>query len=258
MDENFSRHSDSTVDGSGHVPYPRWVVVCVIFLLISIAGVSIWQLRNRFIVTLPKLGTGESVQSIATSLLEAQDEQLKLQDSDQDGLDDYQEMKVYGTSPFISDTDSDGITDAAEVRAGTDPVCPTGKTCRGSSQALADTSTNNNPFLSSEFALVLEDPAQIRQLLIQGGADPLVINQLDDQTLQVLGQEALKAATEPTQEKFDLLSDVTPDQIRALLKRSGMADAQLAEFTDAQLLEIYTQALTQVQAESAVNSPQQP
>lgn len=258
MDENFSRNSDSSVDDSGHVPYPRWIVVCVIFLLISIAGVSVWQMRNRFIVTLPKLGTGESVQSIATSLLEAQDEQLKLQDSDQDGLNDYEEMKVYGTSPFISDTDSDGITDAAEVRVGTDPVCPTGKTCRGDSQALADTSTNNNPFLSSEFALVLEDPAKIRQLLIEGGADPRVVNQLDDQTLQVLGQEALKAATEPTQEKFDLLKSVTPDQIRTLLKASGLTDDQLAVFTDQQLLEIYTEALAQSQSESTATTSQQP
>lgn len=255
MDENFSANSNNLDDGSGHVPFPRWVVVCVVVLLLSIAGLSVWQMRNRFIVTLPKLGTGESVQSIATSLLEAQDEQLKQQDSDQDGLNDYQELKVYGSSPFIADTDSDGVTDAAEVRLGTDPVCPTGKTCRGNSQTLVDTASNTNPFLSSEFALVLEDPAKIRQLLIQGGADPLVINQLDDQTLQVLGQEALKAATEPTQEKFDILSNVTIDQVRGFLKASGLTDQQLAEFTDEQIMELYNQALAQVQSESAKTSP---
>src|SRR3989338_3637438 len=32
-------------------------------------------------------------------------------DTDRDGLTDAQELKVYNTSPFIPDTDSDGISD---------------------------------------------------------------------------------------------------------------------------------------------------
>lgn len=250
MDESISANSNQ-------VSYPRWVVVGVFVLVFAIAGLSAWQLKNRFVISFPQLGSGEALQSVASSLLEAQDDQLKKQDSDLDGLNDYEETKVYGTSPFIADTDSDRLTDAAEVRAGTDPTCPTGQTCRSGDQSLANTQANQNPFLSADFKAVLEDPKQLRQLLIQGGADPQVINQLDDQTVQLLAQEAFKSATEPTQEKVDILKQVNAEQIRALLKSSGLSEEQIATFTDEQLLQIYNEALSQAETEIQ-KQPNQP
>lgn len=44
-------------------------------------------------------------------------------DSDQDGLSD-EEEKVYGTDIYNRDTDGDGYTDGAEVKAGYDPLKP--------------------------------------------------------------------------------------------------------------------------------------
>ncbi len=245
MDESYS---------TDQAPYPRWVVAGVFTLVIAIACVSAWQLKNRFLISLPQLGSGESLESVATSIMEAQDEQLKLQDSDQDGLNDYEETKVYGTSPFIADTDSDRISDAAEVRAGSDPTCPTGQTCQGT-QTLANNAQSTNPFLSADFKAILEDPVKLRQLLIQGGADPAIINQLDNQTLQLLAQEAFKASTQATPEKLELLQNLTPAQIRALFKSSGMTDEQLAQISDEKLLEIYSQALLQATAESQQPQP---
>ncbi len=49
------------------------------------------------------------------------DEELRLgtdpysQDSDKDGVSDYDELKVYGTNPRLIDTDEDGISDSDEV-----------------------------------------------------------------------------------------------------------------------------------------------
>ncbi|MBU1203043.1 hypothetical protein KKH39_03340 [Patescibacteria group bacterium] len=43
------------------------------------------------------------------------------QDSDHDGLGDYQEVKVYGTDPLDRDTDCDNITDGTEVKMGRNP-----------------------------------------------------------------------------------------------------------------------------------------
>ena len=37
------------------------------------------------------------------------------QDSDKDGLTDYEEVKIYGTDPLNPDTDNDGLTDREEV-----------------------------------------------------------------------------------------------------------------------------------------------
>ena len=56
-------------------------------------------------------------------------ENLKQKDTDHDGLSDYDETYVYHTSPYIGDTDSDGVPDAIEVAQSSDPNCPAGKTC---------------------------------------------------------------------------------------------------------------------------------
>ena len=45
-------------------------------------------------------------------------------DSDDDGLLDGLEVKVYGTDPNIPDTDGDGLFDGAEIDEGTDPFNP--------------------------------------------------------------------------------------------------------------------------------------
>jgi RHS repeat-associated protein len=52
-------------------------------------------------------------------------------DTDGDGLTDAEEVYVYGTDPLNPDTDCDGVSDGDEVRNGTDPlVNPTGACCR--------------------------------------------------------------------------------------------------------------------------------
>ena len=43
-------------------------------------------------------------------------------DTDDDGLTDWQEIKVYHTDPHIADTDCDGVGDGDEVQNGTDPL----------------------------------------------------------------------------------------------------------------------------------------
>ena len=45
-------------------------------------------------------------------------------DTDDDGLTDWQEIKVYHTDPHLADTDCDGVGDGDEVQNGTDPLNP--------------------------------------------------------------------------------------------------------------------------------------
>jgi hypothetical protein len=43
-------------------------------------------------------------------------------DSDNDGIPDFDEVAVYKTNPFVSDTDNDGFIDGAEIMSGFDPL----------------------------------------------------------------------------------------------------------------------------------------
>jgi len=45
-------------------------------------------------------------------------------DSDHDGLDDYEEVNLYGTDPLNKDTDHDGFSDGEEVKMGRNPKGP--------------------------------------------------------------------------------------------------------------------------------------
>lgn len=45
-------------------------------------------------------------------------------DTDHDGLDDYQEVRIYKTDPNNPDTDGDGMMDGPEVYAGRNPLVP--------------------------------------------------------------------------------------------------------------------------------------
>lgn len=121
------------------------------------------------------------------------DEQTRLQsiDTDRDGIKDYEELNFYETSPYLPDTDSDGIDDGVEIEQGTNPLCVEGENCGQTATDIpagsvyTSTSTNGSSelpggaeadtgfeFLNGEntdiFAL-LQDPKLLRQLLLETG-----------------------------------------------------------------------------------------
>ena len=48
---------------------------------------------------------------------------LQSSDTDDDGLNDWDEMNSYNTSPYLKDSDSDGMPDKVELESGSDPMC---------------------------------------------------------------------------------------------------------------------------------------
>ena len=101
----------------------------VLLLLFAILTISlgVLQLRNTiygpFVVHL-----SDNFDPSASLLF---NETLRLQqiDTDQDGLTDYEELSFYETSPYLPDTDSDGIDDKTEIDKGTDPLCVESSEC---------------------------------------------------------------------------------------------------------------------------------
>lgn len=137
--------------------------------------------------------------------LEERDKQklaeLKTQDTDSDGLNDYDELYIYRTSPYLEDTDSDGTKDLEEVQNGNDPNCPKGRDCIGdiSSQDSAPPGTNTTlPPPPADALGKLQDlqnlsVTDIRKLLADSGVPQDVLKSVDDQTLRSIYNDALKS-----------------------------------------------------------------
>lgn len=127
--------------------------------------------------------------------------ELKTQDTDADQLNDFDELYVYRSSPYLGDTDSDGILDGDEVRAGSDPNCPKGQDCLGlvtsGDAASPGTATTAAPppadAINSLETLKNLSTEEIRNLLVQSGIPKDVLQKVDDKSLRAIYEDALKS-----------------------------------------------------------------
>lgn len=135
---------------------------------------------------------------------------LRFRDTDHDDLSDFDELYVYGTSPYLADTDSDGIPDKQELDRQTNPLCPEGQDC---SQFIIseNTSAPTSSVTSSlnlgveapgeappDLNVILRDPAQLRALLLQAGMSRAVLDKVSDKDLLQMVQEVLKVSPTST------------------------------------------------------------
>lgn len=192
-------------------------VLLLIFGLLAI-GLGILQMRNTifgpFVVRLSKTNEAEK------SLFLNEEARLQSIDTDRDGLNDFEELNFYETSPYLPDTDSDGIGDKVEIEQGTDPLCPKGELCeKEEALVIATTTLSITPSLSAnnpnpldaltntavsdtdvgssaqvdELQKFLTDPTQIRAALLQNGTmTKAQLDKIDDASLMKLVDEILQ------------------------------------------------------------------
>lgn len=152
---------------------------------------------------------------------------LKYKDTDGDGLSDYDELYIYHTSPYLADTDSDGIPDGVEVKNGTDPNCPNGQVCQDSAAYVAPPANVNPEDAIMGAPTVLDTSAFASSSSAVAGYDTSILTQFD------------------------------ADKVRSALKAAGMSDAQLSKITDDQLHQIYDEALSDEVSSSTLNAMDQ-
>ena len=100
------------------------VILLSVFSVFAI-GLGILQIRNTMYAP---FALNKKVSTLIKNDI-ISNEALMYRDIDKDGLNDFDELYVYGTSPYLADTDSDGIADNTEVAKGTNPICPEGQAC---------------------------------------------------------------------------------------------------------------------------------
>lgn len=147
-------------------------------------------------------------------------EESKNRDTDGDGLSDYDELRVFRTSPYLKDTDSDGFDDKQEAFSGNDPNCPTGQVCGtvlASESAAAPAAalppaptpptslgglaTSGSPAgtgfkTEADVATYLKSLGivQVRSVLAQSGATADQLSALTDAEARILFEKAVDAA----------------------------------------------------------------
>lgn len=173
-------------------------------LALFFGTVYLWKhVASPFVLTYtgPKFLTGDEKQ---------QQEMTRLQqeDTDGDGVNDYDELYVYESSPYLKDSDSDGTEDATEIAQGDDPNCAPKMPCATSTTegitptdlresflgemvnemgtSLGATESSTVPAESTDIAAALASLTieQIRAFLIQSGGDETTINALTDEQIQ--------------------------------------------------------------------------
>lgn len=230
------------IDSGDHPGYPKFVIWGTILLSSLIVVVVFLQMQSNLTLQIPQFGDGSITTSESLSITELEDEQLRDQDSDEDGLTDYEELRVYGTNAFIADSDSDGLTDISEIENGTNPNCPEGQDCfNGTDSDLAD--QPQSEFQTGEVFDLVSNPTELKRILIEQGADPRLVNSLDDQSLQALASQSFDALAGGTPEQFALLQGLSAEEIRTLLKVNGATDELLEQLSDEELVELYQQSL---------------
>ena len=185
-------------------------------------GLGALQIRNTIYAPFAFDDTPESPLANVVSTEEQQTLRLKSIDTDNDGLYDYDEIYLYETSPYIEDTDSDGISDAREIETSTDPLCPKGVSCSKkdpirnadaegvvdkkkstavSAESLADDlTTKNEKILES----LMNNPAYVRNLLVEtGDVTHEQLRQVSDEDIvsymaEALGGQQKQVLTEET------------------------------------------------------------
>ena len=168
-------------------------IFILIILTLGIVIVGAWQIKGTIYAPFEKHPTGESRAIFDDS---KNLDELRNKDTDNDGLNDFEELYVHFTSPYLPDTDSDGMSDSAEVIAGKDPNCPAGQDCyaQTAGQGTEETEIGEETDITDEekSSLIMGlSPDELRQMLVDAGVPQETLDQLTDQELQQLVSEIL-------------------------------------------------------------------
>jgi len=255
---------------------------------IGVVVLGFLQLNKILQVPLPTTGKeGQVVQSAPEAPqgpAEEDPEILKKQDTDGDGINDFDEYYVYETSIYLADSDSDGVSDFDEIMSNENPNCPKGQNCFRANEAPADSggsdfsgsssTTSTATGAGSAGALPVTDVSadDLRKVLSQTGQFSLQdLAEVDDQVLLDLYQQVLadnpdlaKMTIEPAANTTeDVVDDIasgvdtmdqaiqqmqtlSPAEIRKLMLEQGFDQATLDQVDDETLKILYEEALKEV------------
>ncbi len=199
---------------------PKYVVGIFLIFIIVVFGLAFFQIRSSIYGAFDNYkGNTEAAKNADAEFLAAmaklEEEQNK--DTDKDGLSDYEEQFLYGTSPYLSDTDSDTFSDNVEVEKGSNPLCAEGTNCdtkeKESETPVAEPITPLE-FLPQEKngeVSFIPDGKELRNLLLQSGIPEEVLQSFSDENLEELFKKSYKDVSEAGQKTAQELEQKASD-----------------------------------------------
>lgn len=246
----------------------------------GVLAIALGALNLKRLIGPARVVPNANIPSIPSTREEFEQQQravLEGLDTDRDGLDDLTELELTKTSPFLSDSDSDGKTDKEEVDAGEDPNCPKGTTCGPALQpeasgrsALPQPKLPGAPSLGQPPKGV--DPVALRAALERQGVSKRVLDQLTDAQLiasygtmlQTVGQlpggapspasdvlrsaftSALGGSTSGSPNFLGTALPSTPAAVRQFLLAGGFPKQQLEQINDTTIMRVWEQVVAKM------------
>jgi len=174
-------------------------ILLLAFAFLSV-GLGVLQIRNTMYSHFALNSQVSGVLKDQVNTIDA----LRFRDTDKDGLNDFDELYVYNTSPYLVDTDSDGIPDGEEVKRGLNPNCPEGQDCSVSSDTVDQMGSVSSTDASLavpadqpaiDLGQAVQDPAQVRKMLIGAGVSSNVVNKVSDAELMKMIAEIMSPSS---------------------------------------------------------------
>ncbi|MEK7580204.1 MAG: thrombospondin type 3 repeat-containing protein [Patescibacteria group bacterium] len=193
--------------------------------------------------------TNVSVEQLKYILKSQQDK-----DTDNDGITDWQEENLYGTSKYLADSDGDGFTDKAEIEAKSHPLDPASTPNNVDSYFPDNTAVQpidlNIP--RSEQNIDNLTPDQIREILItQGGMSKDEVDNIDDETLKKMYNETkqetgidLESVLKNSPASPQNALSLSASEIRKLLLQSGADQETLDAIDDETLKKMFLENIS--------------
>lgn len=202
----------------------------------------------------------------------------KASDIDQDGLSDYDESKVFGTSIYLLDSDSDGISDFEEVQKGSNPNCdetklncfiPLESDQTAGAQLVQNVKKEQvsysealaNPVIQSQLQEVLT-PAEMRQLLYKSGFDSAKVAELSVEQLNQLRDVLVQGQFNPPQDSEQIVAQLqskpletfSRTELEQLVKQIGFPEDLVSIIPQEELVSMIKETLNELVTQSTQES----
>lgn len=248
-----SENSASQINQTPPIGLDRNRKIAVAVLgLVAFVLIIFWSKNLQFQLNDPFTYKGGDNKEVAVD--DDSDTALRLKDTDNDGLNDYDELNVYMTSPYLDDTDSDGFKDGKEIANGNNPNCAAGAACEIDSPLESATEEGDDGIAITDVmpAVYAEtDIAEIRKAFIESGYEAEKINKLSDnevyqgylELMQTYGKSDGLVSGAVLSSREDTVSLETAQAIRAAYEEAGYKKEDLDKISDEELIKAYKEAM---------------